>query len=443
MDQPLNIALYDDVSAPMAKEVLAALMANPGADVMLRINSPGGEVTSGYAIANALKSHAGRKVAVIEGLCASAATFPACACDEIHMYPESLFMVHGPWGEVSGGPDAMSTQGELLGKMADLCAVMYSRKSGASESQVREWMARDTWMTPADAVAAGFCDKILTDAAPPKVRADAQKYLARLRPPKSKGIFKMAMKDGMFPENLAKKLAGYGLGDDMSPDMLRAACLHYLSKTEDGPMDREEMMKAMATIEKVEGDQVQGERKDNPITTMQAKEGDEEESSSDKGMKMAAKLAKDVHLNPAVMKLVDSLTKDQSKMAKQLATLRDAAKAREVADYHAFAKERVSKEDADEYLALSEGNVTMARALVGKHPVKSAMGRVTMGGKPLGAADVTATSAEAAPMSGRHQLHGYALSKLARAQFKDKAPSFDELRAAQKNIAKTRPDLWA
>jgi hypothetical protein len=71
------------------------------------------------------------------------------------------------------------------------------------------------------------------------------------------------------------------------------------------------------------------------------------------------------------------------------------------------------------------------------------MGRVTMGGKPLGAADVTATSAEAAPMSGRHQLHGYALSKLARAQFKDKAPSFDELRAAQKNIAKTRPDLWA
>lgn len=441
--EPLSIALYDDVSALMAKEVLAALMANPGADVMLRINSPGGEVTSGYAIANALKGHTGRKVAVIEGLCASAATFPACACDEIHMYPESLFMVHGPWGEVSGGPEAMNTQGELLGKMADLCAVMYSRKSGASESQVREWMARDTWMKPDEAMAAGFCDKILTDAAPPKARAAAQRYLARLRPAKNKGTPKMAIKDGMFPENLAKKLAGYGLGDDMSPEMLRAACLAYLAKTEEGPIEREEMMKAMAFIEKVDGDTDPGDRSDNPVVTMQAKEGDDEESSSDKGMKMAAKLAKDAHLSPAVQKLVDALTKDQTKMAKQVATLEAAAKAREVADYHAFAKGRVSKEDADEYLALSEGNVTMARALVGKHPVKSAMGRVTLGGKPIGAADATATSAEAAPMSGRHQLHGYALSKLARAQFKDKAPSFDELRAAQQTVAKTRPDLWA
>jgi len=440
---PISIALYDDISGPVAKEVLTALMMNPGADVTLRINSPGGEVTSGYAIANALKSHAGRKIAVIEGLCASAATFPACACDEIHMYPESLFMVHGPWGEVSGGPEAMNTQGDLLGKMTDLCAAMYQRKSGAPETQVREWMARDTWMKPDEAMAAGFCDKILTDAAPPKARAAAQRYMARLRPPTNKGAPNMAMKDGMFPENLAAKLAKYGLGDDMSPEMLRAACLQYLAKTEEGPMEREEMMKAMALIEKVEGDTDQGERSDNPVTTMKAKEGDDEASSSDKGMKMAAKLAKDAHLNPAVQKLVDALTKDQTKMAKQVATLEAAAKAREIADYHAFAKGRVSKEDADEYLVLSEGNLTLAKTLVSKHPVKSATQRVTMGGKPIGAADVTATAAEAAPMSGRHQLHGYALSKLARAQFKDKAPSFDELRAAQKNIAKTRPDLFA
>lgn len=441
--EPLSISLYDDITAALAKEVVMALMANPGADVMLRINSPGGEVTSGYAIANALKSHAGRKVAVIEGLCASAATFPACACDEVQMYPESFFMVHGPWGEVSGGPEAMNTQGDLLGKMADLCAAMYSRKSGASESQVREWMARDTWMTPAEAMAAGFCDKILTDAAPPKARAAAQKYMARLRPPKSKGIPKMAMKDGMFPENLAKKLAGYGLGDDMSLEMLKAACLAYLAETEDGPMDRKEMMQAMALIEKVEGDTDPGERSDNPVTTMKAKDGDEDESSSDKGMKMAAKLAKDAHLNPAVQKLVDSLTSKQTKQAGRIATLEAEAKAREIADFHAFAKSRVSKEDAEEYLTLSDGNVTMARALVGKHPLKAAMNRITQGGKPIGAEDANTTSAEAAPMSGRHQLHGYALSKLARAQFKDKPPTFDELRAAQKSIAKSRPDLWA
>src|SRR4051812_36577445 len=105
--EPLRISLYDDITPEVARDIAAQLSANPDADLVLRINSPGGEVTSGYALANAIKAHLGSKIAVIDGLCASAATFPACACDEIHMHAESLFMVHGAWSEVSGGPAEM------------------------------------------------------------------------------------------------------------------------------------------------------------------------------------------------------------------------------------------------------------------------------------------------------------------------------------------------
>lgn len=459
MSDVLNIALYDDITPAVAREISAALLVDPTADVVLRINSPGGNVTDGYAIANALRSHPGKKTAVVEGLCASAATFPACACDEIHMHAESFFMIHGPWGEVSGSPADMGSQANLLGDMTDLCTALYQRKSGASEEQIREWLSRDTWMTPEKAKAAGFCDLIISDEPPPSARANAQRYMARLRPLKNtiKGNSKMPT----FPENLAKKLAKYGLGDEMSPEMLQRAVSAYMEDTDDGPEARREMARAMkamgdemdpmASVEKVEGDQEIGERKDNPIVTQKAAEGDDEEkSSSDMGAKMQAKLLKDAGLNPAVQKLIDALTSSQQKTGKRVAELEAEKKAREIKDFHAAAAKHVSKADADEYLALCKGDTATAMALVKKHPEKTAMQRITQGGKPLGTSFASATETDAAPVvnGGRHQLHGYALAKAAKAsqsQFAGtgKQPEFERLRAAQIAAARNRPDLFA
>lgn len=408
MSEVLNINLYDDIKPEVARDIAAALLANPGSDVVLRINSPGGSVTDGYAIANALRTHVGNKVAVIEGVCASAATFPACACDEIHMHSESLFMIHSPWGEVSGKRDAMDAQGALLDKMAEQCIGMYQRKSGADAEQVRAWLAADTWMTPQEAQAAGFCDKILSDAPPPSARVNAQRYMARLRAPKAKEKASMATEKKM-PEHLAKELAKYGW-DDNDPMSAKAAFLAYMAKTEDGPAKREEMAKAMASVEAVDGpDGDEGQRTDNPITTdpvsAKAKKDDEEDSSADLSEKMKAKLNASAHLDPAVQKLITDMSKSHSKMAQKVELLESAKVARDTADYQTFALARVSKADADEYLALAKGNIPLATTLVSKFPVKgAAMNKMTRDGRPVGASAASPSEAEAAPMSGRHQL---------------------------------------
>jgi hypothetical protein len=163
----------------------------------------------------------------------------------------------------------------------------------------------------------------------------------------------------------------------------------------------------------------------------------------------------DADLDPAVAKLVDSLTKQNAKLAKRVDAFETKDREREFASYHAFAKTRqgVSEKDANEYLELAGNDLTRARALVAKHPEKSektAMQRMTQGGKPIGAAQAHETESEAAPMAsdGRHQLHGFALSKNARAQMgkdlpKTKNASFHALAAAQRTVAKTRPDLYA
>jgi hypothetical protein len=328
----------------------------------------------------------------------------------------------------------MAAQGELLGKMADLCLGMYQRKTGADEKAVREWMAKDTWMTPAEAMAAGFCDKVLSESASPQARADAARFLARLRNPKNtnKGQVKMALSD-----DLKSKLAKYGLGEDDSPEALSKAYQAFMMG-EDDPEMRKQMRAAMADV---------GDNPANPVVKMEDEKKGDEESSSDKAKSMAAKINQAADLDPAVQKLVGALTGKVSSMSKQLEGYEKKERDRELGEYHAFAAARVDKKDADEYLALAGGDISRARAIVAKHPEKSTLGRMTRGGAPMGrSASANPTEVEVAPIvnNGRHQLHGYALSKMAsaRADKETGATEFERLAKAQRAVARERPDSY-
>jgi len=87
---------YWGVSAREFVEALAALPANTN-EIRLHINSPGGEVFEGIAIANALRNHPARVVAVVDGLAASAASFVATAADEVIMGQNTEMMIHDAW----------------------------------------------------------------------------------------------------------------------------------------------------------------------------------------------------------------------------------------------------------------------------------------------------------------------------------------------------------
>ena len=140
----LQIALYGEINSWTVRDIVSQLQAAPGAEVTLKINSPGGDVTEGFALANVLRSHTGKKTAIVEGVCASAATFPLCACDVVQMHPESLLMVHSPWGITEGGAEEMESYAAVLDKMAALCVGLYQRKTGATEEQARTWMEQRT-----------------------------------------------------------------------------------------------------------------------------------------------------------------------------------------------------------------------------------------------------------------------------------------------------------
>ncbi|MFO0578688.1 MAG: Clp protease ClpP [Polyangia bacterium] len=427
----LQLRLYGEVSDKRVLRLVEQLQAAPDAPVTLFINSPGGVVTEGFALASALRAHRGRKVAIVEGYCASAATFAACACDELHMHPESLLMIHNPWGAATGSAEDLESYAGVLRQMTELSVGLYQRKTGADEQTIRSWMNRETTLTPEQAQAAGFCDRILSAPAPPSAQLRTVRYAARLHLKLPQGS--ATPRNETMDPALRAKLAKHGLADDDSN--LQSAYNQYLQSTDDGPKERQEMAKAVGPMLEDEPD----------------KDLDEETSSTGSGQ--ARGLRKDAHLDPAVQKLVDNLTGQLSSMKKAMEKQEQAARQRAEAEYLAEAEQHTSRDEAKEFLALAGGDIERALKLVRKLPAKNgAMGRWFAGGSPVngragagagsGSSSAPAAAAEATREvnGGRVLLHGYGLAQAAKKIAADRKVPLAE---AQRIAAREHPELVA
>lgn len=148
---------------------VTALRGITASTIHLRINSPGGSVFAARAMEQALREHPARVVAHIDGLAASAASFVAMAADEVVMGKGSLIMIHKAWTGSYGNADDLRADADLLDKIDSTLVQTYADRTGASDTQITQWMAAETWFTAAEAVAAGFADSIAESA--PKAQA--------------------------------------------------------------------------------------------------------------------------------------------------------------------------------------------------------------------------------------------------------------------------------
>ncbi|GHJ11207.1 hypothetical protein TPA0907_55740 [Micromonospora humidisoli] len=133
-------------------------------ELRLHINSPGGDVSEGVAIANVLRQHKARVVVYVDGMAASAASVVAMAGDEIVMGVGSQMMIHDAWGMCVGNADEMSKAAEMLDSTSNALASTYAARTGDTAEQWRARMREETWYTADEAVAAGLADRVATEA---------------------------------------------------------------------------------------------------------------------------------------------------------------------------------------------------------------------------------------------------------------------------------------
>lgn len=144
-----------------ASDVIGALaQVGRTTDIVVRLNSGGGIATEGAAIYAALNGHKGSVHIVVEGVAASAASLLAMAADRLTMSPGAIMMIHDPSGFTFGDAEAHQKTTDALNALGDSYAGIYAERSGKTVEEARALMKAETWMTPAEAVAAGFADDL-------------------------------------------------------------------------------------------------------------------------------------------------------------------------------------------------------------------------------------------------------------------------------------------
>ncbi|ACL64648.1 peptidase S14 ClpP [Anaeromyxobacter dehalogenans 2CP-1] len=186
----VDVYLYDVIVTPEIEALFGVGISAQGfreqlkqADgarrVNVHINSPGGDVDQGKAMLSGLRSlRAGEKVAVVEGLAASAATVVAMGADRVVMEPEAVFMIHEASGGMWGSAADHEKFAEILRMDNAAVRALYAKKTGLDDGRIAELMAAQepggtvpgTYMDAARARELGFADEVL---APPTKEAAA------------------------------------------------------------------------------------------------------------------------------------------------------------------------------------------------------------------------------------------------------------------------------
>lgn len=135
------------------------------AEIVVKINSPGGNFFDGLAIFNLLKSHPARIRVEVEGLAASVASVIAMAGDVVIMRRDSYLMIHRASMAAAGHGEDLREAGALLDRIDQQMVDIYSRRAKVSRKHLVELLAAETWLIAHDAVRLGFADEVSEDAA--------------------------------------------------------------------------------------------------------------------------------------------------------------------------------------------------------------------------------------------------------------------------------------
>ena len=149
----------DDVTPQMFRD---ELFAGEG-DVVIYLNSPGGDCIAASQIYTMLMDYAGSVTIKIDGIAASAASVIAMAGTSVLMAPTSLMMIHNPMTAAFGSRDEMEKAIEMLEEVKESIINAYELRTGLSRSRISHLMDSETWMNAKRAIELGFADDMLTD----------------------------------------------------------------------------------------------------------------------------------------------------------------------------------------------------------------------------------------------------------------------------------------
>ena len=157
--------VHDDMANIVIAQMLFLESEDPGKDVSVYVNSPGGSVTAGLAIYDTMQYIKPDVATICMGQATSmgALLLAAGAKGKRYALPHSRVMIHQPLGGVQGQATDIDIQAKEILKIKDLVHRILAEHTGQPLKKIREDTERDYFMDSQEALEYGLIDKIITE----------------------------------------------------------------------------------------------------------------------------------------------------------------------------------------------------------------------------------------------------------------------------------------
>ena len=153
-----------ELSAKVLNQLVLLEQEDPKQGITVFINSPGGEIFSGFAIFDMLKFIECPITTVVTGFAASMGSVLSLAADEGRRFamPQAKIMIHQPMlmGYQGRAADCEIQAKEIL-KTRDHLINLYSEQTGKDYAEIKQAIDRDNWFTSEEAMEFGLLDRIV------------------------------------------------------------------------------------------------------------------------------------------------------------------------------------------------------------------------------------------------------------------------------------------
>ncbi len=159
----LGTPINDDVANLIVAQLLYLEAEDAEKDIIIYLNSPGGVVTSGLAIYDAMKYIRCDVQTVCVGQCASMAAvlLAAGTKGKRHILPNSRVMIHQPNGGAGGTSRDIEIQAKEILKLRSHLNEILAEATGKPLANVERDTDRDYYLSAEEAIAYGLVDKIV------------------------------------------------------------------------------------------------------------------------------------------------------------------------------------------------------------------------------------------------------------------------------------------
>ena len=160
----LGTPIDDGVANLIMAQLLHLESEDPDKDIYVYINSPGGSITSLFAIYDTMKYIKPDVATVCMGLAASAGAFILAGGTPGKRYslPHARIMLHQPAGGAEGTSKDIEIQAKLITDMRNQINGLLADFTKKDIEQISVDTDRDFWMTAQEALEYGIVDEVLT-----------------------------------------------------------------------------------------------------------------------------------------------------------------------------------------------------------------------------------------------------------------------------------------